>query len=615
MTKEELISLKKKLATLSEMEEKKRNLYLRKVSNGEIAGAMTGYPSVDRPWLKYYPEELIMKDASDLGIYEFLQSQNKNRNLIAINYFGRKYTYEELFRRIDNTAKAFMEMGIHEGDVVTLLLANTPENVISIYALNKIGAIPNIVDLRQKDDKLVHSIRSADSKMILATDLFLKNLDDVADQIGDNRIVVTSPFDSMPMPLEGILKLSKKQYKPKNFSFVKWKDFEKMGSQSALETPHHPKPDDPACIVHTSGTTGDAKGVLLTNKNFNTMFLEYDKIIVDSRPGDKVLCHVPPFLAYSAIMAIHVPLSMGVTLQMLPYYQPEKFAANIAKYKIQHAVAGPADWYNILSDPKVPKRDYSNLISMGSGSDKIDTLKRHEIDQRLHDAGCRHHIFEGYGMTEVGSAAVTNLPYHIVDDSVGVPLCKMNVMIYDNENDCELPYGEVGEICFSGGTMMKEYFKNPEATEHTIRLHDGKYWVHSGDLGYMNPDGNIFLKGRIKRIIIRHDGIKISPLDLENVIMASGLVDNCCVVGVPDLEHGRGSIPIANIVEKEDSSMSEEELIQKIHDACKKGLGDNYLPKKVVIRESLPLTPVGKVDYRSLEKTCSEEQEAKVFRK
>ena len=608
---------RKQIANLSVNEQKLRKLYLRKLALGEIQGPPTEYASLDKPWLKYYDEKYLNKEISKLGIYDFLQLKNYDRNIVAINYFGNKITYNELFNRIDVVAKSFMEMGINEGDIVTLLLANTPENVICIYALNKIGAVPNLVDLRQKDDKLVHYINSTDSKMVIPTDLFLENLDKVADRVITKKIVVASPFDSMPKVLRSLIKLTKKEYKPQNISTLKWKEFEKIGLESSMKCNYVSKDSDIACIAHTSGTTGTPKGVVLSNKCFNAMINQYEDVIVKVKKGDKILCQAPPFLVYSALMSLHLPLSLNVTLEMIPNYEPNKFADNIYKHKTAHAVAGPADWNNFLECKKVLKRDYSFLVTMGSGSDKIDTDVRHRIDNVLAHSGCNHRIFEGYGMTEVGSAAVTNLPYHIVDDSVGVPLTNMTLMIYDNDANCELEYGKIGEICLSGDTMMKGYYKNDEATMETIKIHsDGTKWVHTGDLGYVDKNGNLFLKGRIKRIIVSHEGFKISPLDIEKVLMKTGIVSNCCVVGVNDEEHGRGAFPVANVVLNSNIVDDDDIIIKKLMDYCKESLSeDRYIPKKIIIRKELPLTDVGKVDYRKLETLCKNDEKSKVKRK
>jgi long-chain acyl-CoA synthetase len=298
-------------------------------------------------------------------------------------------------------------------------------------------------------------------------------------------------------------------------------------------------------------------------------------------------------------MGLHLPLSLGIRLEMLPDYEPHKFADNIYKHKTAHAVAGPADWSNFLENNKVSKRDYSFLKTLGSGSDKIDTTKRHEIDKILSNCGVKFGVMEGYGMSEVGSAAVTNLPKYIVDDSVGIPLTKMNISIVD-ENNNELTYNETGEICFSGETMMKEYLNNVEETQNIITIgSDGRRWLHSGDIGYMDENGNIFLQGRIKRIIVRYDGFKIFPLEVENIIMKSGVVENCCVVGIPNKEKGSGAMPVAAVVLKENYN-NIEYCISCINNICNEQLTERYRPTDIMILDELPLTDVGKVDYRKL---------------
>lgn len=600
MTKEALIELKKKISKLSEKEKKERDLYLRKLATGELQGPPIGYASIDKPWFKFYNEEAICAEPSVLSIYEVLKENNRNNKGNAINYFGRKISYNQLIKRVDKVANAFISMGVKPGDIVTLSLPNIPENVICLYALNKIGAIANMIDLRLKGEKLKNAVNSTGSKFLISTDLFIENLNEVYEDLNVEKVIIASPFDSMPAPLKFILKRLKKIAKTDKIIYDLWDDFEDLGNvQLSSKIEYKSKPETPICILHTSGTTGSPKGVVLTNMTFNAMVTEYKDNIVRVEPGDKILCQVPPFLAYSAIMAIHLPLSLGIQLEMLPDYNPEKFADNIYKHKTNHAVAGPADWSSFLENEKVSKRDYSFLKTLGSGSDKIDTEKRHKIDEKLKR---KFGVMEGYGMTEVGSAAVTNLPEYIVDDSVGIPLSKIIVGIFSPDTGEELGYGQTGEICFNGLTMMKEYFNNPDATSETIREHsDGTKWIHSGDIGYMDENGNVFLQGRIKRIIVRHDGIKIFPTDIEKVISKLPFVLDCCVVGIPDDEHGYGFIPVANVVLN--GNCNSEELIAEILTNCQSQLGEKYLPKKILIVDELPLTDVGKVNYRKLEES------------
>ena len=194
----------------------------------------------------------------------------------------------------------------------------------------------------------------------------------------------------------------------------------------------------------------------------------------------------------------------------------------------------------------------------------------------------------------------------------------MNICIYDNDQEEELQYNQIGEICFSGPTVMKEYFENETETSKTLKQHaDGQIWLHSGDLGYVTEEGIIYIEGRSKRIIVRHDGLKVSPFEIENVILENENVENCCVVAIPDTEHNRGSIPAANIVLKDNIEQSEEEVLKDIQNLCFSKLIEIHMPQKYILVKELPLTKVGKVDYRALEKQSelTSEKTKKVYKK
>ena len=579
----------------------KKNLYLRNLSLGKIQGPPTGYPNIDKQWLKYYDEQAIITEDYDGNILDYLKEKNKNRlHSIAIEYFNSKMTYNEFFTRIDNVAKSFLEIGVKEGDVVTLSLPNTPENLIALYALNKIGAISNIIDLRLKGEKLVKAINSTNSKIIISCDLFVEELDEVINNTSIENVIISSPADSLNRIMKAGYKLKNKMKKPNNFEYLSWDNFYQKGLLSNKFSNYEAKPEDVVCILHTSGTTGDSKGVEFTNRNFNAMAEQLKECGFGVDEGHKFLNQVPPFLAFNVFVASHFPLSRGVKLRLLPDYQPDIFYKNINKFKPNHTIAGPADWNSFVENKKAHHRDYSYLMTMVSGSDKINEEKKKIADEIFKKGGSKSKITEGYGMTEVGAAAVTNLPQINIIGSVGIPLPSVNVCIYDNDNECELKNNQIGEICFSGPTVMKGYLNNIEATNDALRMHDdGKLWMHSGDLGYMDENGSIYLKGRLKRIIIRHDGIKVPPLDVEKVLNMNPLVKNCCVIGLDDQEHGFGSIPVAIVTLNNDGD-NIEAIKEKILEGCKGQLGDKYIPKAIEVVDELPLTSVGKVDYRKL---------------
>lgn len=607
MRKEDIIALSLKVNNLSDDEKKLRDLYLRNLSNGTLYGPKTGYASIDKPELRFYDEKVIFEEVPNMSAYQFMTKCNTNNaSCLALYYFGKKYYYRNLIQKIEATAEALRANGIKKGDVVSVALPNIPENVFVFYALNSIGATANIIDLRLKGDMLVSAVNNPNSKMLFGCDLFLSNINDVIDRLSLDKVVVVSPATSLPPLVKQLYKMNDKTKKIFNPEFESWDKFisTKCDHDFVVEEVSE---DTPACILYTSGTTGEPKGVVLKNKSFNYMALQYRYLGVRYNTGDRFMSHSPTFLAYNIIISTHVPLSLGMSVVMFPEYNPSKFAENVMKNKIQHVLAGPADWANFLENDKVGKADLSRLVTMGSGSAKLDDSKKQKINDLIASRGGKHRVLEGYGQTEVGSAACSNLPNIDVPNSVGVAYPKMNIAIFDDDN-IELLYGQQGNICISGPTMMKEYFNNPEETDEVLVKHpDGSVWVHTGDLGYMDEDGVLYLMGRKKRQISRYDGQKISPYDIEKVVDELKFVDSSCVVGVDDLVHGAGSVPCINVVPNADYQMSENEMRGFILDACALQLSDKYCVGEVRFLDELPLTPVGKVDYRKLTKICNEQ--------
>lgn len=606
MNKEDLIKLKEKIYELSNEEKTKRDKYLRDISVGILYGPQVGYPEIDKPWLQFYDEKLFEVTVPNMSAYDFMAKSNKdNMENVALYYFGKKYTYKDLIDNIAKTEDALRANGVEKGDVVTIAIPNVPENVFIFYALNKIGAIANMVDLRLKEDLLVNAITGVNSKLMFGCDLFLENINSIIDKTNLEKVVVVSPADSLPPLVKQLYKLSDKTKKIENPKFQMWKDF-------SLEKPKYEvirevvDGNTDACILYTSGTSGLPKGVIHTNNTFNNMATQIKYLNVDYVKGERFMNQVPPFLAYNLILSTHMPLSLGLDIIMLPNYEPDKFAEHVMKYKINHVLAGPADWTNFLENDNVNRKNLSHLKLMASGSDKINSKTKDDINAKISSRGGEHRVLEGYGQTEVGSAAVTNLPNLDVRDSVGVPYPKMSVAIFDDDNN-ELPYGSIGNICITGPTMMSGYYNNEEETKETMQKHaDGTVWVHTGDIGYMDERGVLFLKGRKKRLIIRHDGIKISPSDIEKVVDALDCVCASCVVGVDDLKHGSGHVPYVNVVKSPDTNLTDNQIIEAIKEECSKKLTEKYCIDKIEILDEFPLTPVGKVDYRKLEKICNE---------
>lgn len=496
-------------------------------------------------------------------------------------------------------------MGVKAGDIVAVALPNIPENIYCIYALNMLGAVVDMIDLRSMGDVLLHYINESGATVAVICDMFAENMYAIANQTDLETLILVPPLASLPFPLS-LYKRSKLPRCTSVKQIVRWEKFISLGNGTNVDI--RSDSDSVACIAHTSGTTGKLKGVMLTNRNINALIAQYVLIGFDHDASDSMLNQVPPFLAYS-FLSFHFPFALHMSVTLLPDYRPEKFVENLLKYTPNHVTVGPANWENLLTKSG-ENIDYSYLKTLASGGNHLDENARKAISKVLRKGGCHRSIIEGYGMTECCSSSATQLPTHVVSGSVGVPLPKNVFCIYDAETGSELTYDTVGEVCIHSPCTMKGYFKNEKETDNILRRHsDGKLWLHTGDLGKIDRDGNIYLVGRMKRVIVGYDGIKIYPINIENVVMKHPAVSACCAVGSPDTVHGRGSVPVVFAVHAReyDTHAVKDEL----NAMCKAELAENCRPDAFFFVDVLPLTSNGKVDYRTLERMAAEENRHK----
>ena len=249
------------------------------------------------------------------------------------------------------------------------------------------------------------------------------------------------------------------------------------------------------------------------------------------------------------------------------------------------------------------KKDLSFVLNLACGGDAIPLGAEQSVNAFLASHGAPYGLAKGYGMTEVCSAATAAAGIHNKLGSVGLPLPSTVVSVFEPGTDQELPIGQRGEICISGPSMMQGYFDKPEETALVMRKHpDGRVWVHTGDIGYMDPEGYVFLDSRIKRMIIRHDGFKIFPSMIENVLSTHPAVANCSVVGCTDKDHVQGRLPLAYIVLNPDCQKKKRQIVRELRALCADELPEYVLPVGYKFIDNLPLTPVGKVNYLELEK-------------
>lgn len=563
---------------------------------------LTGYPSVDKPWMKYYTEEAINAKLPECTIYEYLWENNKDhQSNVALNYFDRKITYGEVFANIDKATKSYSALALKSGDIVTVCAVTVPETIYSFYGLNRLGVVCNMVDPRTSAEGICEYIKEVNSKIVVTIDVAYPKIVEAIKGTSVEKIVVISPADSLPQPKKFLYKSFKATKIPNDNAHIKWNELIALGKDAKPEIVSYKK-DTPCVIVHTGGTTGMPKGVLLSDDNLNQSAFQAIMAGFDFKRDHTWLNIMPPFIAYGVGNGLHLPLVVGMEVILIPSFNPNEFADLLNKYHPNHMVGVPSHYGNIIRNKKIQNQDLSYIIAPTVGGDAMDISLETETNEFLKKHNCKYPACKGYGMSEV-AAGVSICSSHDVNKigSVGIPLTHTTMAIFDITTGKELPYNQEGEICMTGPNTMVGYYNNETETNNVIRKHDdGLMWVHSGDIGYIDEDGFVFIKDRIKRVIIRHDGFKVFPSLIEKTVDTNKNVISNCAVGIADTSHSQGKLPIVFAVLC--NGANTETVKAELFELCKKELPEYMQPVDFIFIEKLPLTPIGKVDYRALEK-------------
>ena len=567
---------------------------------------LTGYPSIDKPWLKYYSEEAINATLPECTIYEYLWEKNKDYpSDIAINYLGRKISYKELFENIDKAAAAFLKAGVKEKEIVTLALPSIPEALYCVYALNKIGAVANMIHPLAGKDETLFYFNEVQSRIAV---IFEGAYATIADDIGKStveKVIVASPADSLTVALKVAYKLRVKAPHLDGKLFQSWKTFIRNGRDTSIK-PVKKNCREMAIISHTGGTTGDPKGVMCSDLGCNSLMWQLLCNFQFNRQ-ECSLSVLPPFVNYSLLESQMAMLAEGIKVVLIPKYDPLAFDKYLKKYRPNQILSIPAYWEAILKIPNIETIDMSCLKHLYAGGESMATDVKEEIDSLISSCGAKTRLYIGLGSTEMSAGATITYDNCYVPDSVGIPMIRVNCKITNPENGDELSYFEEGEICFSGETMMLGYYNNSEATNEIVRLDQHRTrWLHTGDLGYIDENGVLFVTGRIKRIIMTNDSdgqvTKLFPDRIEKAILTHSAVEICCVVGVPD--EVRINYPKAFVVLK--AEKNNDDAKDEILKVCRQNLPRYMVPEEIEFLTDLPRTSRGKIDYRALEKQAKE---------
>lgn len=556
---------------------------------------------IPAPWSKYYKEQDLNFKIPNISMYEQVKrSTSKYPAYPAYQYFGKKITYTKFLSQIDKTSKSFQSLGIKKGDIVTLCMPNIPEVLISLYALNKLGAIANMLHPLSAEEEIKENLISTKSEYLVMIDLFYHKIKNNIKETKVKKVIFTSASSSMNIFMKIGYRLTQKKHiekYPKNETFMSWRKFQKQSKKVKVEFISHFGKDTPAVIIHSGGTSGIPKNVVIQNRAFILAAKQEQIALKKLKPGDCCLAVMPNFHGFGLSVLMHTPLALGCYTILVPQFDSKKFDVLFKKTKPTCVLGVPTLFEALISNHNVKNLDLSFLKYMVSGGDLLNSNLEEKINTYLKEHHSTAKITQGYGLSEALAAVCLAADDVNKGGSVGIPLPGNHIKIINMSTRDTCKVGEVGEICVHTKALMLGYLNNESETNEALQVHkDGHVWLHTGDLGYMDEDGFVFYKGREKRMIIS-SGYNVFPSHIEEIIESHPAVLQCTVVGIT--HPYKQEVPKAFIVLRE--GFHGLFIKSEIKDYCKKNLARYMVPAEFVYRKKLPKTKLGKVDFRKLQ--------------
>ncbi len=561
------------------------------------------------PWLKNYGDVPFHLQYQECSMWEAIEKiVEKYPNYTAYVFMGKKTTYKEFAQNVEICARALKAIGIRVGDRITICMPNCPQTVIMFYAVNLVGAVANMVHPLSSEREIEFYIKESKSIAAITLDQFYHKFEAIRENVELSNIIIARIKDELSKPIRAGYMLTegrKIEKIPKDAPVTIWNYFMDQGRHYHWKYRAVRDPRDPAVILYSGGTTGVTKGILLSNYNFNALGAQIIATNPMFRPGDSMLAVMPMFHGFGLGVSIHSMLMNGGQCVLVPRFTAESYAKLIKRYKCNFIAGVPTLYEALLRQPIMDGVDLSCLKGVFSGGDSLSVELKKRFDKFLYDHNASIQVREGYGTTECVTASCLTPTHVYKEGSIGQPFPDTYYCIVKPGTQEELPYGEEGEICISGPTVMLGYLDHPEETAQTLQVHpDGRTWVHTGDLGTMDDEGFIYFRQRLKRMIVT-SGYNVYPSQLENILDAHELVQMSCVIGVPDplkIQKVKAFVMLKPGVEP---TQTNKDILMAY---CRKNIAKYAMPYDIEFREQLPKTLVGKVAYRVLE----EEELAKI---
>ena len=480
--------------------------------------------------------------------------------------------------------------GIKEDDVVTIVLPNVPVTIYLLYALNAIGAKQNIIHPLTPFDGIIKAMEDTSSKNLIILETIYQERMIEFDEANYNIFFVNPMYDknifmrhAFYLKFKGI-KENDHMFKIDHFH----KEKEYVG-----EINHDDLKD--SIYLHSGGTTGNPKIIALSDASFNNLSSKIDGIVPSSLEGKSMLAVLPHFHGFGLGMGIHSPLFEGATTAIMMKFDGDKIIKWINQGKINFIIGIPLLYTKLFENKKFMKCKMENLEYLFIGGDNCSRDLITKTNAFFKKKGIDCALLEGYGLTETVTVCNVNTKENQKVGSVGKPLQGIKVQIRD-ENLNLLKPNEVGEVFVSGNTLMNGYYHNPKATQETKMVIDEEEWIRTGDLGYLDEEGFLFIKGRKKRLI-KIAGINVYPSEVENLVSNMDGVRHAALIYFKDENKLKLFVTI------EEDKIKDKELLKKeIETQVKNNFTKYAWPKEIEIVKHFPRTKMGKIDYKGFEK-------------
>jgi long-chain acyl-CoA synthetase len=553
-------------------------------------------------WEKSYPEGIRWDIDLDVRPVTRLidEAVAEYGDKYLIDFLDRRFTYREIGEMIDKAAAGFRKLGVKKGVQVGLFLPNTPHYVIAFFGILKAGGTVVNFSPLYAPREVLQQIKDSETKVMVTLNLnaLYPKIAEVLPESGLEKVVVGTLSEMLPFPknlLYPLLKSKDIARTPKDDRHMSFKEL--LDNDGKYDEADRGDPfEDVILLQYTGGTTGLPKGAMLTSGSVMSamaIFREWLKQMEGQRTDhDKTLLVLPLFHIYGLSAVMLVNIAEGSELILHPSPDVDRVIEDIGKKKPTTLPGVPTLFTAILNHPKAKETDFSSLVYCGSGGAPLPQ----EVQAKFQElSGVR--LAEGYGLTETSPVGTANmLAGTYKTGSCGLPLPRTRIEIRDLEDDSKvLPTGEVGEVCIVGPVLMKGYWQRPEETAKALRSGpENETRLHTGDTGYLDEDGFLFLVDRTKDMILC-SGYNVYPRVIEEAIYEHPAVEEVTVIGIPD--EYRGEAPKAFVKLKAGATAP---TLQEMKEFLSSRIGKHEMIAEIEVRDELPKTPVGKLSKKEL---------------